>query len=138
MMGGKALSKRRFDGDMCTGIPTVQKMRDSWGDCLECLPMECKKIHIKKGVFHYGNKKQITPDEAIYELGVVSYPGTGKYNDTNIYVPYHELPDSLDVATKEQMKISSPPGQGWWPVIALRKELYDPWDATKQRILIVC
>ena len=97
--------------------------------------MECKKIHTKKGVFHYGNKKQITPDEAIYELGVVSYPGTDKYNDTNIYVPFHDLPDSVEVASKEQLKLSSPPGQGWWPVIALKKIVE---DETKTKILIVC
>ena len=36
-------------------------------------------IHKQKGVFYDG--KPITPEEAQYELGVVSYPGTGKYND---------------------------------------------------------
>ena len=78
LMGGKALSTRRFNGDMCTGVPTKKKMYDFWGDALENLPQVAREIHLKKGVFFDG-KKEITPEEAQYEVGVVSYPGSGKY-----------------------------------------------------------
>ena len=90
---------------------------------------------MKKGVFYYGKKGEIKPDEAIYELGAVSYPGGGKYNATNLYVPFHELPDEQLVATAEQRKNISPRGQGWWPVIALK---YDCQSKTETKILIVC
>ena len=133
-MAGKAQSTRRFNGDMCTGVPTKKKMYEFWGEALENLLSATKEKHLKKGAF-YSGKKTITPAEARYELGIVSYPGTGKYNDANIYLPFHELPDVEDVANEEQLHITSPPGQGWWPVIALQTEVV---SATMKKILIVC
>ena len=59
------------------------------------------------------------PEQTQYELGIVSYPGQGKYNNC-LYIPYHDLPDVEEVATEEQLQVTSPPGQGWWPVIALQ------------------
>ena len=126
-MAGKAQSTRRFNGDMCTGVPTKKKMYDFWGDALENMPKVAMGIHLKKGVFYDG--RTVTPEEAQYELGVVSYPGTGKYNDC-LYVPFHELPDIEEIATDEQLQITSPPGQGWWPVIAVQTET--------RKVLVVC
>ena len=133
LIGGKACSARRFNGDMCTGVPTKKKIHDFWGDALENLPRAAMEIHIEKGVF-YDGKKEITPGQAEYELGIVSYSGGGKYIDS-IYLPFHELPDSDEVASKRQVRgWKTPPGQGWWPVICLqtKKEL----GQTKK--LIVC
>ena len=96
LIGGKACSTRRFNGDMCTGVPTKKKMYQFWGDALENLPQAAMKIHREKGVF-YDGKREVTPNEAHYELGVVSYPGTGKYNEKNLYVPYHQLPDIEEI-----------------------------------------
>ena len=103
---------------MCTGVLTKKLMYDFWGDCLENMSLEAKKIHQKKGFFH-DKKRLITPDAAEYELGVVSYRGSGKYSEGCVYRPFHELPDSLDVATEEQLKFTSLPGQGWWPLLRL-------------------
>ena len=133
MMAGVAGSTRRFNGDMCTGVPTKMKMYKFWGDALENLPSAAKQVHIKKGVV-YDGKKTLTPDEVHYELGIVSYPGKGKYTDTSIYLPFHELPDVEVTATAEQMQITSPPEQGWWPVIALRTVEVD----SRTKKLIVC
>ena len=137
LMCGNAESARRFNGDLCTGVPTVKKMREFWGDALENLPNHAMAIHIEKGVF-YDGKKRITPAKAQYELGIVSYPGTGKYSDTSIYLPFHELPDSEDVADEKQMRITSPPGQGWWPVIALQSAVVGEGEERKKKVLIVC
>ena len=133
-MAGNASSTRRFNGDMCTGVPTKKMLYEFWGDALENLPRAAKEIHIKKGVF-FDRKKKITPDEAQHELGIVSYPGTGKYSDACIYLPFHEVPDSEDVASPEQMQITSPPGQGWWPVIALKTVVE---SETIKKVLVVC
>ena len=66
----------------------------------------------------------------------MSYPGDGgKYKSTNLYLPFHELPDEECVATDEQMQIMSPEGQGWWPVIALQTV---HMSADLKRILLVC
>ena len=100
-----------------------------WGDALENLPQAAMKIHREKGVF-YDGKREVTPSDAKYELGVVSYAGTGKYNEKNLYVPYHQLPDTEDIANEEQQRITNPPGQGWWPVIALQ--------TAPTAVLIVC
>ena len=66
----------------------------------------------------------------------MSYPGSGKYTAANIYIPFHELPDCEEVATDEQMQIISPPGMGWWPVIALQT-VVDPQTKVK-KVLIIC
>ena len=73
-----------------------------------------------------------------YELGVVSYPGQGKYNDASMmYVPFHEVPDSVEVLTdSDKKRLTNPDKQGWWPVIALQKTTYR--TGTKTWILIVC
>ena len=42
LMGGKALTPRRFNGDKCTGVATKKRMYDFWGDALEILPKSCK------------------------------------------------------------------------------------------------
>ena len=65
-------------------------------------------------------KGQLLPQDATYELGIVSYTGTGKYKDGCIYIPFHDLPDCEEVASPEQLARQSPPGQGWWPVICLQ------------------
>ena len=133
LMAGVATTTRRFNGDMCTGVPTKKKMYDFWGNSLENMVKVAKDIHAQKGVF-YDDKKEITPEEAHYELGVISYPGSGKYKNS-IYVPFHELPDVEEIATEEQKKVISPPGQGWWPVIALQTEVV---SETERKKLIVC
>ena len=89
-----------------------------------------------KGKFYYGKNTELTPQEAHYELGIVSYPGQGKYTEANIFLPYHELPDSEEVASDLQMQTISPPGMGWWPVIALQTEI-EPATLTK-KVLITC
>ena len=74
LMGGRALTTRRFNGDQCTGVATKKKMYDFWGNALEILPKAAMEIHHQTGVFYYG-KRTLTPDQAQYELGIVSYPG---------------------------------------------------------------
>ena len=133
LIGGKACSTRRFNGDMCTGVLTKKKMYDFWGDALENMPKRAKEIHLEKGVFFHG-RQAISPAEARYELGVVSYPGDGKYDDTSIYVPFHEVPDVQEVASQKQLKMVSPPGQGWWPVIALKTVR----TLSTKKVLVVC
>ena len=85
-----------------------------WGDNIMCLPQFAKQVHIEKGNFYINSKhdKPIRVDEATHELGIVSYTGSGKYNDST-YIPYHNLPDSEEVATAEQMRTTSPSGQAW-------------------------
>jgi hypothetical protein len=139
LMGGNAESTRRFDGDKCTGILTKKLMYTYWGDALEHLLQAAKDIHIKKGAF-YDKKRQILVDECKYELGVVSYPGHGKYKNCK-YTPFHELPDSEEVATEDWIaSMSKPEGQGWWPVIALqhRTESASSTAAIVKSVLVVC
>ena len=50
-------------------------------------------------------------------------------------LPFHELPDVEEIATDEQLQITSPPGQGWWPVIALQTVCDESW---KLKVLVVC
>ena len=47
--GGKSKTTRRFNGDLCTGVPTKKKMYDFWGDALENLVKVAMEIHQKKG-----------------------------------------------------------------------------------------
>ena len=134
-MGGRALTTRRFCGDQCTGVPTRKKMFDFWGDALQNLPKAAKDIHIRKGVI-YNEKAPMAPDEAKYELGIVSYPGKGKYTDC-LFVEWTDVPDDETVATDKQLALTSPPGQGWWPVIALQ-QVVEGLVVQKKKVLVVC
>ena len=96
-------------------------------------------VHAQVGAF-YNGKKPVWCQDSMYELGVVSYPGTGKYNEGNKYIAFHELPDHEDTASEEQLKMQSPKDQGWWPVIALQRvaESSGSLGPTKTKVLIVC
>ena len=138
LLGGEAQTPRRFNGDMCTGVLTKKLMLDFWGDALTNLPKAAMEVHARVGVF-YNKKKEILPSDAVYELGVVSYPGQGKYHECNKYIAFHELPDHPDTASEEQRKMRSPKGQGWWPVVALQKVAETTKEgATKTKVLVVC
>ena len=116
IMCGDALTPRRFNGDKCVGVATKRLLYDYWGDALENLPTVARRIHLQKGVFWNG-KHEVIPESARYELGVVSYPGQGKYKDC-LFRAFHDLPDQLETATAEEQQFRSPSGQGWWPVNA--------------------
>ena len=135
-MGGQTSSGFRRFGELCEGCPTKRLMMNHWGENITCLPQFGKQIHSTKGQFYINSKldKPITVAEATYELGIVSYTGAGKYNDST-YIPYHELPDCDETATAEQLVVNSPPGQGWWPVLSLGEE-YDKVNG--RSVLLVC
>ena len=135
-MSGQIHKGFRRYGKLCEGCPTKRLMMDWWGENITYLPEYAIKVHKKKKEFYINEKddKPITVDQATHELGIVSYKGDGKYN-ASTYIPYHNLPDSEEVATEEQLRTTSPAGQGWWPVISLKEE------NTKQHgrcILLVC
>ena len=136
LLTGLAQSTRRFEPDMCKGVLTKKMMYTFWGDALENLPKKAMEIHMEKGSFFDGKKLIQARDSRVkYELGVVSYPGTGKYKDATIYVPWHDLPDAEEVADEEQLQITSPPGHSWWPVIALQTEAVSQF---MKKIFVVC
>ena len=81
---------------------------------------------------------ELFPADCRHELAIVSYPGTGRYTDTTIFIPYQDLPDTLDVATDEQKKIINPEGQSWWPVILLQTEPVNCPIAKVKKVLVVC
>ena len=109
------------------------------GRCPDKLASSCKKGPCKGGGVFYNKKTEILPSDAIYELGVVSYPGQGKYHECNTYIAFHELPDQEDTTSEEERKMRSPKGQGWWPVIALQKVAEKTKEgATKTKVLVMC
>ena len=132
IMCGDALTTRRFNGDKCVGVATKRLLYNYWGDALLNLPTVAMGIHLQKGVFWNG-KHKVLPENARYELGVVSYPGQGKYKDC-LFRAFHDLPDQLETATAEEQQFRSPPGQGWWPVIALDSV----FEESVRKVLVVC
>ena len=135
-MGGQTHEGFRRFGTLCEGCPSKKKMMDFWGENITYLPQFAKEVHNKKKVFYINSRldRPITVDQATHELGIVSYKGDGKYN-ASTYIPYHNLPDSEEVATEEQLRTTSPAGQGWWPVISLGEE-YDKVHG--RSVLLVC
>ena len=97
---------RRFNGDRCVGVAAKRLLYNFWGNALDNLPRVAMGIHLQKGAFWNG-KHQVIPENARYELGVVS-----------IFRLFHDLLDQIEAATAEERQFRSPPGQGWWPVIA--------------------
>ena len=110
-------------------------MMEFWGDALLNMPQVAKKKHVDKGTIYVNNKEtqQVRPEDAVYELGIVSYSGSGKYQYSK-YLDWNSLPDTENVATEMQLQCSSPEGQGWWPVIALDTR----FEKGTKKILVVC
>ena len=135
-MGGQTSSGYRRFGELCEGCPTKRLIMNHWGENITYLPQIAREVYNKKKVFYINSRldRPITVDQATHELGIVSYKGDGKYN-ASTYIPYHNLPDSEEVATEEQLRTTSPAGQGWWPVISLGEE-YDKVHG--RSVLLVC
>jgi hypothetical protein len=136
LMGGQTSDGYRRHGNMCTGCPTKKMIMEFWGQAITWLPEEGRKVHNAKEAFYINAKPKapLYPAQATYELGIVSYTGAGKYQHST-YIPYHDLPDCEETATFEELQRTSPPGQGWWPVLSLGEEL----DKTHGRsVLLVC
>ena len=111
---------RRFEGDKCTGVWTKAMIKKFWGDAVEHLVMAARIIHWRKQVIYAERKKnRLLPHEVQYELGVVSYPGSGKYRKFQKchFVAWEDIPDNEENSSFDFH--TSPPGQGWWPVIAI-------------------
>ena len=134
-MGGDTSKGYRRFGDKCTGVPTKKMIMEFWGKSIMHLPAYGKEVHAKKGAFYIDSnlKKPLYVADCKHELGVVSYNGTGKYQDST-YIPYHDLPDCEDTATPEQRQRTSPDGQGWWPVLSLGID----YSAQGLCVLLVC
>ena len=47
------------------------------------------------------------------------------------------MSDEEKIASEEQMKVKTPPGQGWWPVIALQTA-YGAITKKPTAVLVVC
>ena len=135
-LGGNASSVRRFDPDLCRGCPTRKLIFGYWGDGIQCLPQEAQKIHELKGEFYVNSKidRPVLAKDCRHELGIVSYSGTGKYQDST-YIPWHDVPDD-EICAEDYQKIRrSPDNQGWWPVIALQTIRTGP---SSWQVLLVC
>ena len=113
-MGGQTSSGYRRFGDLCTGCPTKKMIMNHWGQNITFLPQYGRQIHTEKGAFYINSKpsQPLEVAESTYELGIVSYTGAGKYQDST-YIPYHDLPDCDVTATPEESQRTSPAGQGW-------------------------
>ena len=133
-LGHGAFTTRGFNGDLCRGVPTKKSIKEFWGDALTFLPRAARASHIKMGRFYYGRNIALLPEEAEYELGIVNYPCWNASKRT--YIPYHELPDEEEYATDLQRRTTLPPGQGWWPVIALQKVVNG--QNFVKKVLVVC
>ena len=134
LVAGRAQSVRRFagSGQGMDGIPTKAALLSFWGDALPDLPRTAGQILRAAGSILVGGKAdRALPVEHIksLRLGVVSYAGAGggKYNG-NAFHYYDELPDCLDVYDGARYGGGPnpwrhvgppPPGQGWWPVLAV-------------------
>ena len=135
-LGGHAHSYRRFNPDLCRGCPTKKLIYQFWGDSILQLPLEAQKIHQQKGAFYIDSKleRPVPAHQGQYELGIVSYSGGGKYQHS-VYIPFHDLPDTEEVAEVWQLLRTNPENQGWWPVIALDRTQI---AASVWQVLLVC
>ena len=140
------------------GIPTKRDLLEFWGDALPNLPMAARKKLEEKGQIDVGGKQDRTlPVGKIagLRLGIVSYSGAGagKYTGNKFHY-FDDLPDCLDVYDdgrrlgRDNPWASvgpAPPGEGWWPVLALDIAEGAPWVAAgpsvtvgTKKILLIC
>ena len=161
LVAGRAQSVRRFTGPGhgMDGIPTKAALLTFWGDALPDLPRTAWQILRAAGSLLVGGKAtRALPVDYVrgLRLGIVSYAGAGggKYHVHNKFHYYDELPDCIDVYDTGLYGDGPnpwphvgppPPGQGWWPVLAV--ELFGtlpPWVDMGptvpggKKILVIC
>ena len=119
---GRAGTTRRFAGKLCTGRPTQQKIMQFWGDAVPHLPWVAMHVHKLKVAFYVNSShdRPIYAHDANYELGIVAYRGSGKYEGCT-YLPWHALPVSDSDGDAPFGCPDAGDGKGWWPVVCVQK-----------------
>jgi hypothetical protein len=104
---------------------TRKRCREVWGDLLDYLPTRaeekiraCEGFKLGRRVFvRYGN------NNLRFELGMVTYNGTGKYSVTDVVAPWSDIPEDegafrqagqLGISPHRSEQIAS-----WWPVVCV-------------------
>ena len=104
---------------------TRKRCREVWGDLLDYLPTRAEeKIRACEG-FQLGRRVFVRylHNNLRFELGMVTYNGTGKYSVTDVVAPWSDLPEDegaflqagqLGISPHRLEKIAS-----WWPVVCV-------------------
>ena len=104
---------------------TRKRCREVWGDLLDYLPTRAEeKIRACEG-FKLGRRVFVRylHNKLRFELGMVTYNGTGTYSVTDVVAPWSDIPEDegaflqagqLGISPHRLEKIAS-----WWPVVCV-------------------
>jgi hypothetical protein len=102
---------------------TRKRCREVWGHLLDYLPTRaeeriraCDGFKDKKRFVSYSKNLR-------FELGMVTYNGTGKYRQTDVVAPWNAIPEDEGAFHQEGQQRISPFDleqiASWWPVVCV-------------------
>ena len=96
---------------------TRRRCRDFWGSRLEHLPRRARDTLSKVGHFteQRGRSYFYHTSDIVFELGMATYSGSGKYTDDDVVVFWSSIPEDAD--TKSEPVCSR--AAAWWPIVSV-------------------
>ena len=98
------------------------------------MPQRAKEKLIKVGQFkeHRGRSHFYRGSDIVFELGMATYSGSGKYTDDDVVVFWSSIPEDAD--TKSEPVCSR--AAAWWPIVSVspRRERI---DVSGEEVLVI-
>ena len=104
---------------------TRRRCRDFWGSRLEHLPRRARNKLIEVPHFkeHCGRSFFYHTSDIVFELGMATYSGSGKYTDDDVVVFWNNIPEDADDEVEPVCSRTA----AWWRLVCAdrRRERID-------------
>ena len=106
---------------------TRKRCREVWGHLLDYLPTRAEERIRACGGFK--DKKRFVPysKNLRFELGMVTYNGSGKYRQNDVVAPWNAIPEDEGALHQQGQQNTIPPFDleqiaSWWPVVCVHDD----------------
>ena len=113
---------------------TRRRCRDFWCSRLEHLPRRAREKLIKVGHFteQRGRSYFFHASDIVFELGMATYSGSGKYTDDDVVVFWNNIPDDADAESEPACSRTAT----WWPIVCVSRRR-ERIDVSGERALVI-
>ena len=97
---------------------TRRRCRDFWGSRLEHLRKRARDKVIEVGHFTDPHRRShFFTSDMVFELGLATYYGCGKYTDDDVVLFWSNVPEEADAEPSAVCARAAT----WWPVVCVRR-----------------
>jgi hypothetical protein len=114
--------------------PTRRRCRDFWGSRLEHSPRRARDKLIKVGHFteQRGRSYVYHSSDIVFELGMATYSGSGKYTDDDVVVFWSNIPEDADAESEPVCSRTA----RWWPIVCVNRRR-ERIDVSGEEVLVM-